>query len=151
MPSLLKIGTVHFDPALDPSVLPRHLANCLNDISANDVEIRGSRVSFRGGLFRFVTNLNVLVPFGSGDLTVKPETHEICYCLRFRQFVLCLTVSFIFASSILIFGRFRHMSNWVYLFTVLWIILPAVNISVGISRLENFLRSCVDAATRTSG
>jgi hypothetical protein len=148
MPSLLKIGTVHFDPALDASVLPQHLANCLNDVSANDVEIRGNRVSFKGGLFRLVTSLNVLVPFGSGDLAVKSDTHEIRYCLSYQQFVVCSAVGFIFASSILIFGGFPGMSSWVFLFPVLSLILPAVNISIGISRFENLLRSCVDAAAR---
>ena len=44
-------------------------------------EVRNNRVTFRGGVFRFVTNWNILVNFGFGDLAVDSDAREIHYRL----------------------------------------------------------------------
>jgi hypothetical protein len=40
------------------------------ELVASTVVIEGSHIAFTGGMFRLITNWNVLVPFGYGDLTV---------------------------------------------------------------------------------
>jgi hypothetical protein len=94
MPPLVEIGTVSFDQDVDPSLLPLHLAACLRNANANSVEVRDNLVTFEAGMFRFVTNLNVLVPFGFGDITVNSETREVRYCLSYRQLVISSIITF---------------------------------------------------------
>lgn len=151
MPSLQEIGTVNFDPEVDPSLLPSHLASCLSSVDANAVEVRGNRVTFEGGMFRFVMNWNVLVPFGFGDLTVGSETHEVRYCLSYRQLVISSTIPLgIAAAFVFLSHGFRGMSRWTIFLPVLWFFVTCVNLIVGISRFEGFLERCVATAPRTS-
>jgi hypothetical protein len=70
-------GDLPFDHGVDLTVLPTHLANCLRDVKARAIEIEGSHVAFTGGMFRLVSNWNVLVPFGYGDLTVDLTNRQI--------------------------------------------------------------------------
>src|SRR5713226_3498439 len=83
--------TVNFDGDVDLATLPAHLANCLRRLDAREVEVDQNRVSFTGGMFRFVSNWNVLVPFGFGDLTVDSSARHIRYRLSFRQLVIFAT------------------------------------------------------------
>jgi hypothetical protein len=98
MPTLTKAGVVHFDRDTDASLLPEHLASCLRGIYANSVEVRDTRVTFTGGLFRFVTNWNVLIPFGEGDLTVDSDTGEVRYRVSFFEYVAVTTIVCIIAE-----------------------------------------------------
>jgi hypothetical protein len=151
MPPLPEIGSVNFDPGVDPSSLPSYLADCLNNVDARAVEVRGNRVTFEGGMFRFVMNWNVLVPFGFGDLTVNPETHEVRYCLSYRQFVISSIIPLGIAAAFVFFRTgFRGMSRSIIFFPVLWLFVTFANLAIGISRFEGFLESCVAAAPRES-
>jgi hypothetical protein len=85
-------GDVPFDDGVDLTVLPTHLAKCLRDVRAHAIEIEGSHIAFAGGMFRLVSNWNVLVPFGYGDLTVDPITRQVHYRLSSRQLVIPATV-----------------------------------------------------------
>jgi len=75
----MKSGRLDFGPEIDPSLLPAHLAECLRSVDADAVEITNNRVTFEGGVFRFVTNWNVLVPFGFGDVIVDSEARAVPY------------------------------------------------------------------------
>ena len=58
------------DQGVDSDSLRAHLARCLRSVDASKVDIIGNRVTFTAGIFRLVSNWNILVGFGSGDLTV---------------------------------------------------------------------------------
>jgi len=94
---LMISGSVGFAQEIDPSLLPKHLAECMRSVDADAVEITNNRVTFKGGVFRFVTNWNVLVPFGFGDVTVDPETRAVVYGLSYRQlaifYVILISIS----------------------------------------------------------
>src|ERR1700685_2514732 len=79
---LMTTGTVDFGKEVDSSLLAAHIAARLRGVDANDVDARPNSVTFKAGVFRFVTNWNILVSFGFGDLVVDPQTHEIHYRLE---------------------------------------------------------------------
>ncbi|MHC4503361.1 MAG: hypothetical protein ACYTFI_08660, partial [Planctomycetota bacterium] len=90
--ALMYTGTVHVDEDVQPSALMPHLAACLRRVRARHVTVDGNRITFKGGVFRFVTNWNVLVPFGTGELEFLPATREVRYRLSLAQLIIVVTV-----------------------------------------------------------
>jgi hypothetical protein len=149
MPSLAEIGSVNFEPDVDPSSLPLHLAAWLNSVHAKEVEVRGNRVTFkrvRVGSYRS------RVSFGFGDLTVSPESREVRYCLSYRGLVISSIITFGIAATFLFvspgFAGFRN-SKWMIFFPILWLFVTCANFVIGISKFEGFLERCVASAPRT--
>ena len=70
-------GSLPFDERIDPRRLADQLAEALRRVDARDVIATVDRVSFRGGVFRSVSNWNVLVPFSHGELIIRDEPNEI--------------------------------------------------------------------------
>lgn len=89
--SLTYAGALEFDAGIDSTALIAHLADHLRKLNARDIKASQSSVSFRGGLFRAVSNWNVLIPFGYGELIVDKATHEVRYRLSFRQLIYTVT------------------------------------------------------------
>ena len=148
MRSLVEIGTVNFEPDVDPSSLPLHLAEWLNNIHAKEVEVRGNRVMFkrvRVGSYRSAAS------FGLGDLTVNPESREVRYSLSYRRLVISSIIAFGIAATFLFaspgFAGFRS-SKWVIFFPILWLFVTCANFVTGISKFEGFLERCVASAPR---
>ena len=77
MLSRITTGALRFDQEVDSAALPGHLAGCLRNAKASTVETTGSYVKFTVGIFRLVGNWNVLVPFGSGSLSVDPADYYV--------------------------------------------------------------------------
>ena len=74
-------GSLPFDERIDPRRLADQLAEALRRVDARDVIATVDRVSFRGGVFRSVSNWNVLVPFSHGELAglYRSRWHvEVC-------------------------------------------------------------------------
>lgn len=103
MPTLTVVGRVKFPAEASSAALSAHLANRLHDVSAKEVSVEGNSVSFVGGVFRFVTNWNVLVPFGFGDLTIDSANCEVSFRLSYRQLVVCTAVGFLVIVAMLLF------------------------------------------------
>jgi hypothetical protein len=148
MPTLTEIGTVNFEPDVDSSSLPLHLAAWLKNVHTKEVEVRGNRVTFkrvRVGSYRSHAS------FGFGDLTVNPESHEVRYCLSYKGLVISSIITFAIAGIFLFvspgFASFRS-SEWIIFFPILWIFVTCANFVNGISRFEDFLERCLAAAPR---
>jgi hypothetical protein len=110
MSILLRSGRLDFGPEIDPSLLPARLAKCLRSVDADAVEITNNSVTFEGGVFRFVTNWNVLVPFGFGDVIVDSEARAVAYGLGYRQLVILYAIMVgLSACLILAFGGVRGL------------------------------------------
>lgn len=148
MQRLVEIGTVNFDPDVDLSLLPGHLAACLRNAHANSVYVRDDRIAFRAGMFRLVTNLNVLVPFGFGDLSINSKTCVVRYCLSYRQFVVASIVAFGIMTIFLLSLSHRVMSKWMLFFPVLWFFATVSKLMIGISRFQGFISRAVVSAPR---
>jgi hypothetical protein len=143
----MKMGAVDFDREIDPSQLPAHLASCLRSVDADAVEVRDNRVTFRGGIFRFVTNWNVLVAFGFGDLTVDSESRKVRYCLSYRQLVLFTVImAGVAAATILILGSRQGMSQFMLTLLPLGCVAVFINLALRIYDFKRFLRRSIASA-----
>ena len=70
-----------------------HLAQALTDVKGSP-QVQGGRVSFTGGVFRAVSNWNVLYPITEGFIEVQPEQdfYVISYELNFKQILVMASV-----------------------------------------------------------
>jgi hypothetical protein len=147
----METGTVDFDREVDSSLLPAHLAGCLRSVDADAVEVTDNLVTFKGGVFRFVTNWNVLVPFGFGDLTVNSETREIRYRLSYRQLAVFSTIIVgIAAALVLAFSSWRRLSGSMLVLPFMWFVSVFVRSALGASRFQGLISRAVSTAPRIS-
>jgi hypothetical protein len=149
MPMLVKTGAVDFDCEIDPSLLPAQLASCLRSVGADAVQVMDKGVTFRGGMFRFVTNWNVLAAFGFGDLKVDSEAREVRYCLSYRQLVIFTVVmAGVTAATILILGSLQGMSLSPSLLALppLLLVVVFINLAWRTYDFERFLRRSIATA-----
>ena len=152
MPMLMKSGKVDFDHEIDASLLPAHLAKCLRSVDADAVEITNNRVTFKGGVFRFVTNWNVLVSFGFGDVTVDSETREVAYGLSYQQLVIFYaTIVGLSAGLILAFGGIRGLPKVILTLLLFVSVAGFMNLALRISDFERFLRRSIATAPHIKG
>jgi hypothetical protein len=136
-------GSLPFDPNVDPVDLLPYVAEALRSVKGRDVTISGESVSFRGGVFRLVTNRNILVPFGRGVLTIDPLSRQVRYELSFAQLFVFHTVFWGFVTVMML----RTPQAAPPIIPVLaWILVIAVNLLIGLSRFRSFLRKAVDSA-----
>jgi hypothetical protein len=147
-------GDVPFEDRVDLTVLPTHLANCLRDVKARTIEIEGSHIAFTGGMFRVVSNWNVLVPFGYGDLTVDAITRQVHYRLSSRQLVVSATVlSIVLAIFVVVQVTASSGGPWqpILAIPLIWVWLVGGNLAIGLWRFQRFLRNAVSTAPRQTG
>ena len=141
--SLTRTGIIPFDSDLDPAALPRHLADSLEQADASTVEIQGNCVAFTAGVFRLVGNWNVLVPFGSGDLTVNADFRQVRYRVSIRQLVLIGTT---FVGIMSVFIVMSHVWQPLLFVPLMWLWLVGANVAIGISRFERFVGRAIATA-----
>jgi len=149
--SPIRIGVVPFDQGVDSALLPEHLAECLRGVRASAVEITGNNVTFTGGMFRLVSNWNVLDPFGSGDLAVDADACMVRYTLNCWQLVVVATVMIVFAAAILLASVSDSGGKNLWLLPVLpfmWLWLVGGNLAIGIPRFKSFVARAVATAPR---
>jgi hypothetical protein len=147
-------GDVPFDDRVDLTVLPTHLVTCLRDVNARAIEIEGTHIAFTGGVFRLVSNWNLLVPFGYGDLTVDATCRQIHYRLSSRQLVIFATVVSIVLAVPEIVGMTTSRGGlWqpILAIPVIWIWIVGGNLAIGLWRFQRFLQSAVSTAPRQTG
>lgn len=145
-------GAIDFDVQTQPSMLTAHLADCLRRVYARNITVDGNRITFRGGVFRLVTNWNVLVPFGSGQLEVDTTARQVRYRLSVAQLVIVATglVAFIGSSMLVVplpeeAGTFA--TPFVAMFCLIaWGWFVVGNLVIGVARFRGFLRRSVASA-----
>jgi hypothetical protein len=150
MAVLMKTGSVAIDHEIDPTLLPAHLAECLRGVDASAVEVSGNRVTFKGGVFRFVTNWNVLVPFGFGDLTVDSQSGEVRYRLSCRQlFIFLIVMTVVLTATLLVLaGGSQEMSRSMLTLPLIFIGLIFLNLAIRTWDFRRFLRRSIVTAPR---
>ncbi len=146
-------GTIQHDVETQGSQLTQHLAECLRGVRARRVTVDGNRVSFRGGFFRFVSNWNVLVPFGAGELRVDARARRVYYRLSFSQLMITVTSLVGFLGYLMFFLPIPQRSvafppTFVVVFCILaWLGLVGGNLVIGIARFQSFLRRSIESVT----
>ena len=148
MPTLTRTGTVKFDREVDSSALLEHLAKRLTDVHATDVRIQGNGVTFEAGIFRFVTNWNLLLSFGSGELTVDPARRTIQYELSYSQLVSFSAIAFLVGALVLV--GYPEVAWLMLVMPFVWLFMVWSNVAIGILRFENFLRRAIETVPALS-
>ena len=114
---------------------------------ASNVSIIGNTISFRAGVFRFVSRWNVLVPVASGTLEVKAGAPG-SIVFRFS----CIQFLAIFTTIVLILGLAlpSEVSTVSHLVIplVAWLWLFGMNYLIAAIRLPSFVRRAAEAANR---
>ena len=144
MRSLTYTGTLEFDDGVDKTALIAHLADCLRKLDAHEIRISHTSVSFRGGMFRFVSNWNLLGPFGYGELIVNDATHEVRYHLSFRQLAWAATIILGCMSAFALYASGYNPGIPFLVFGFGWLWLVGGNLAIGIWRFRRFLRTAID-------
>ncbi len=135
---------LNFGNEIDPAALPLHLANCLRGVHARAVTVEANQVRFRGGIFRFVSNWNVLVPFGYGDVTIDASRRQVQYRLSFRQLMIFVLALSLFATlSAAIESR---SYGFLAAIPIFWLFLVGANLAIGLGRFESFLQNAIETA-----
>lgn len=96
---LSRFGTFHID---HPDATEEHAASVRGEIAlwanqqrAQDVERTAQGITFKGGMFRFVSKANPLVAISSGSIDVLHEETglRVTYSLLFTQMLLIITTA----------------------------------------------------------
>jgi hypothetical protein len=138
---------LHFGDDLDPSALPAYFASVFQSVDARDVKVCGDSVEFKGGMFRLVGSWNILVPFGSGIVTIHPDIRQVQYQGSCHHLVFVVTVavgimSLFIVSSV---GRWQPL----LVIPIAWLWGVGGNLIIGIPRFERFIRRALaDAPLR---
>lgn len=102
------------------------------------------RLDFKGGLFRMVHNWNLLVPIGSGSISVVDGAPpRLVFDLNFNSLALATAVilGLAFGSKAAFEGRMGAI-EWGPA-VILWILLVGANYVISIFRFRRFLASIV--------
>ena len=145
-------GNIKFDSDRTAAELASHLAECLRHVNARQVIVDGNRVTFRGGMFRFVSNWNVLVAFGSGEIRVDPENRQIEYRLNAAQLITVVTIMISIMALVMLGSSIpdadRQLLGTVspVIIAIGWAWLVGGNLVIGLVRFNAFLRRSLSVA-----
>jgi hypothetical protein len=148
MPSFTRSGTLYMGADIDVAGLPAHLADRLDQASASTVDVQGQRVMFTAGMFRPVTNWNVLVPFDSGVITVDTTARQVLYEVSCRRLVLLGTSMVCLMTVFILFAR---VWGAILAMPIMWLWLVGGNLVLGKLRFEGFLGRAIASAPHVSG
>ena len=143
--SLMIEGSIYFGEETDSEKLASHLADCLHDADAKTVDLADGRASFKGGVFRMVSNWNVLAPFGSGEMRVNPTTRQVFYRLSVRELVAMGTVV---VGLMTIFTLMSRAWQPAIFMPIMWLWIVGGNLAIGTFRFERFVRRSIESAPR---
>lgn len=115
----------------------------LQNVKARDITRNQNNFSFSGGIFRFVSNWNILVSVSSGEISIEEtaEAISIHYVLKFTEMLII--------ASLMVVGGFGAVL-WqapnlsfvpkVMLLAVAWSWLFGMNYLITILRFPSFIR-----------
>jgi hypothetical protein len=110
---------------------------------ARDISVNGLRISFNGGMFRFVLNWNILIQIGYGhiDLSETEDAYVVSYYASFRQMVLIVSLLVLFLG-VTVFMR-DHMSllGTLAVMAFAWLFLFGANWAVGMVQFPSLVKS----------
>jgi len=117
--------------------------HALTAVSAQNISVNDRKISFTGGMFRFVWNWNVLIQIGYGYVILR-ETDDafvICYYASFRQMfvILSLLVSF-FGLNLFMRDHFP-LAETLGAMAFVWLFLFGVNLAIAMVQFPSFVKS----------
>ena len=115
----------------------------LEAVNARDVCVDRQRISFTGGMFRFVLNWNILIQIGHGyvDLNETEDSFVVSYYASFRQmFVIVSLLVLIFAIDLFVNDR-MPLAGKLALLAFAWVVLFGGNWVIAMARFPSFVNS----------
>lgn len=109
------------------------------------ISIIDNSIQFKAGMFRGVTNWNLLVTITSGIINFDEESSSLVYKLSFKQLILFG----IFAS--ISFGLFSLSNNaassivsmFIMFQLMVWLWLVGMNFLICVMRFRSFIEKCI--------
>jgi hypothetical protein len=139
-------GTLPIDARVDIDRLPAFLTSCLNHVRATSVAAESQRITFRGGMFRWVSNWNVLVQFDRGVLEIDPITRQLHFRLSVRQLVIAVTALMLAGLAIALSQG--NDPSIALPFAAIWLWLAGGNLLIGYPRFRRFIKRALAEASR---
>jgi hypothetical protein len=123
----------------DFSCLAKEIIESLEREKAKNVETTNNRITFTGGVFRPVSNWNVLVPITPGEIEIDGERHCIYYNIRFSQLI--IIGSFMVAFIVAAFAVSSGAPKTVLILGLpfIWFWLVGMNLIIDIPRFNRFI------------
>jgi len=112
---------------------------CLENEKAKKIVVSGNKITFRGGMFRFVSKSNLLVTIDHGQVQVEelPTELHVTYRLSFLQ-IFVLTSVFVMFLVFILHDTIVSSRNASYLILI-WLWVFGGNFAVGLFRFRRFL------------
>ena len=102
-----------------------------------------SEIVFEGGIFRSVSNMNLLVPVGSGELSMHPSKDYLTvrYRLRFSQMLIVVSVVAlaVFVTMLMNAQNPSQRQDAVVVLFFVWLGLFGGNVAISIARFPPWI------------
>jgi len=124
----------------------------LRRLSPSELNVSGGTVSFRAGVFRLVSNWNLLVPISRGEIVVAPANDGVSvrYTISFRQLVTVATIMIVIMMVMICSSEgSQALPLAVFGGSIMWLWLVGMNLAIAIPRFRRFVRKCVESAGAT--
>jgi hypothetical protein len=115
----------------------------LAEVSARDISVNERRISFTGGMFRFVLNWNILIQIGYGhvDLNETDDSFEVSYYVSFRQMLVIVSLLVLFLGVLLFLSDHMPLAGALGLMAFAWVFLFGANWAIAMARFPSFVNS----------
>ena len=133
------------DPSSDFSRLAKEIVESLEREKAKNLETTDNRITFTGGVFRLVSNWNVLVPITRGEIEIDGEHHCIHYNISFSQLIVIGSFMVAFIAAFAVSSGAPKMVLILAL-PFIWFWLVGMNLIIGIPRFNSFMKRTVQSA-----
>ncbi len=109
------------------------------------ISLLDNSIRFKGGMFRGVTNWNLLVTITSGVIDFDEESSSLVYKLSFKQLILFgIFASILFGAFVLSSnGAFSIVSMFIMSQLMVWLWLVGMNFLICIIRFRSFIENCI--------
>jgi hypothetical protein len=120
----------------------RALMTALNSARASDVSSAENKVKFRAGVFRLVSNSNVLVPVGSGEIEVHfGSPGRVRYRFSCVQMLVIVSVMALLLACLIPTTESSPLRIGAPV--AVWLFLFGINYVIALRRLPAFIRGVV--------
>ena len=115
--------------------------------SANDISVIGNRIRFKGGVFRFVHNWNLLISISSGSVEAVPVNGRliVTYYLNFKQLLIFSTVLASLMGLVIVGENGLPVEGKLAIVGFTWLWLFGMNFLIAILRFPGL----IDRAMKT--
>lgn len=117
---------------------------------AKDIIQNSNIVSFRGGIFRFVRNTNILIPITYGEISLHQSSNAkiLNYSLNFSQLLATVTIMvfcFIVPFAFINFQNTEHNNGFFLVIAapIMWLWLFGMNYVLTVFRFPSFIKKII--------